>query len=298
MGELDIKDLSGDLAEDLDRVLSTYQWVTVGQILETYGIQLPGSYVVELIRTKTSFFYQLLKIPVINILNGIIIEQIITYQIFVQKLFVEYFVSGSADVEESMGADTRKHLEEARNRVLQLGKLVETQGLEREKFIIESQRKLSAWVKNFSALGVKFCKDLQVEITAISHEKATVSLNSFYHLFIDADGFVIQDAARIRFWQEIKVNVTSDLENVLSSNTDKVKEIEVDFTLILDSYYKMAIEARDKLNELRKDFYLAIATVQNLLNQLPGFQFDEAEDAKNRSQLMFDAKIGDDDSLS
>lgn len=284
-----------ELDEDLGQVLSTYQWVTACRILETYGLLLPGPYVIELIKTKSSFFYQLLKIPGINILNGIILEQVITYQIFIQKLFVEYLVSGSADVEESMGAETRKQLETAREDMLQLSSLVEAQELEREKFIVESQRKILTWVKEFNAVVKKIRQDLQDEIKAISHEEVIISVNSLYHLFIDADGFCIQNSARVRFWQEIKVNVTSDLENVLSLNTDKIKETESSLTSILDVYYNRAIEARDKLTDLRKNFYLAIATVQNLLNQLPGFQINEEEDAKNRSQLIFDANIGEPD---
>ncbi|OGV25806.1 MAG: hypothetical protein A3F18_05705 [Legionellales bacterium RIFCSPHIGHO2_12_FULL_37_14] len=279
--------------EHVEQVLSTYQWVTVGQLLETYGIKLPEAYVIELLNKKTSFFYLMLKVPAINVLCGIIVDQVKTYQIFIQKLFVEYLVSGADDVEESMGSETRKQIEAARKGMLILGGAFEELELDRETLILDSQRKLQAWMNNFIGSIKQTRLDLQVKINSVTQEEVKISLVDLYHLYVDADNFSVVEDAKTRFWKAINVESTSELEQILQTSIYKIKNTEEALNQILTSYHDKADQLRERLIQMRKKFYTAIEGVQALLNQVPGFKVDEVEDARNRSNLIFDTKLGE-----
>src|SRR3990167_2244197 len=279
--------------EHVEQVLSTYQWVTVGQLLETYGIKLPEAYVIELLNKKTSFFYLMLKVPAINVLCGIIVDQVKTYKIFIQKLFVEYLVSGADDVEESMGSETRNQIEAARKGMLILGGAFEELELDRETLILDSQRKLQAWMNNFIGSIKQTRLDLQVKINSVTQEEVKISLVDLYHLYVDADNFSVVEDAKTRFWKAINVESTSELEQILQTSIYKIKNTEEALNQILTSYHDKADQLRERLIQMRKKFYTAIEGVQALLNQVPGFKVDEVEDARNRSNLIFDTKLGE-----
>ena len=101
---------------------STYGVITAERILGTYHIILAQTDLLAGIKNPHSFYHQMVQIPLKNVLNGIILQQANDYHIYVQKLFIDYLLSGeSAKSEESQGAHTRESLESERKQLVSLG---------------------------------------------------------------------------------------------------------------------------------------------------------------------------------
>lgn len=281
--------------EGISQFLSTYQWVTVGQLLDGYGLKLPDTCVLDIIREKSSFYYQMLRLPAINVLNGIIVEQTKSYQIFIQKLFVDYLVSGEADVEETLGSETRASLETARQQVVELSAKFEEAEAAREKLIVESQCELIAWVDGFKKAFKQISIEWQSELQQHTGEEIHLPLSACYSLFADAKGFEIQDKAWERFAKEVKLTLSLETKAILQNHLNTLQDLQKSFKHLIDHYGSGVFELRIDLNRFRKQFYHDIGHVQKLLVQLSDFKFDEVRDKQQRSALLFDAKIGADD---
>lgn len=266
---------------DLDTYFSTYQWVTVGQLLEGYGLKLLDTSVLLLLGKKTSFYFQLLQVPVINVMSGIILEQVKTYRIYLQKLFVEYLVSGQADVEGDAGADTREALEKSRQEMLAQGKAFDETERSREDLIIETQTKLMQFVDTFK------------QIVHQAGQTTGLKDKVLYDLFADAKGFQIQDAAWARLEAHLKAPVTTELQNSLNSHFAALTDLEKTFESFNPDYQHRAQDIRKQLIHLRRAFYDEIGHTQQLLAQVAEFHLDEEKNEAERQTLHFDGQLGE-----
>ena len=73
--------------------LSTYGLITAERILERYGIHLQHEDLLSAIKNPKNFYHQLLRIPLKNVFNGIILQQAQDYQSYGQKIFIDYLMS-------------------------------------------------------------------------------------------------------------------------------------------------------------------------------------------------------------
>src|ERR1700733_6213863 len=114
--------MSEDRKEDaLSAWLSTYGLITAERILERYQIRLQQKELFSVVKNPNTFYHRLLRVPLKNVLNGIIMQQVHDYQVYTQKLFVDYLLSGESEKdEESPGGMAREDLEEERNKLLKL----------------------------------------------------------------------------------------------------------------------------------------------------------------------------------
>src|SRR5947209_7982025 len=79
---------------------STYGLVTAQRLLELYKIKLDPDDLKQALKMPSSFYHGLLKIPMRNVFTGIIWQQARDYQIYAQKLFIDYLLSGETNKEE------------------------------------------------------------------------------------------------------------------------------------------------------------------------------------------------------
>ena len=124
--------------------VSTYALFTAGRVLEHLGLHLPTDELQLRLQKNDSVLFKFLHIPIKNIRNNIIFQQAYDYQVYVQKLFIDYQLSPEYEkTPDSPGANTREELNEKFNRVIsmveELSKL-QTKGL---RLISDSQ----AWLK-------------------------------------------------------------------------------------------------------------------------------------------------------
>src|SRR3990167_9672365 len=99
---------------DLSNWLSTYGLITVEKILDRYGIRLTVNDLTCAVRNPDSLFFNLIQLPLKHLFNGLVFQQAKDYQVYAQKLFIDYLLSGEQGQENSQVEDdlevTRKKL--------------------------------------------------------------------------------------------------------------------------------------------------------------------------------------------
>lgn len=92
---------------------STYGSLTAGRVLEYFNIRLSQDALIDALTNTASTYYNVLRVPMMNIFNGIILQQAYDYQVYAQKLLIDYRLSTEyAKDAESPGANTRDDLNE------------------------------------------------------------------------------------------------------------------------------------------------------------------------------------------
>ena len=90
---------------DLSTWFSTYGILTAERVLERFNIRLRYDELLTAVKNPMSVYYMLLRVPIKNVFNGIILQQAHDYQVYAQKLFVDYGLSEETmQSEESPGA--------------------------------------------------------------------------------------------------------------------------------------------------------------------------------------------------
>ena len=132
---------------------STYGLLTSERILERFNIHVSHDTLINEVKNKNSIYFQLLVVPLKNVFNGIILQQASDYQIYAQKLFVDYLLSGEdAKDKDSPGADTRSLLEEERLTLIATGEEFRIADESHQLLIAKTQTKLVELTKDLSAL--------------------------------------------------------------------------------------------------------------------------------------------------
>ncbi len=122
---------------------STYGVLTSQRILERFGINLPHDELIRSIKNPSSIYFKLLHVPLKNVFNGIIFQQAHDYQIYAQKLFVDYLLSGEdAKAKDAPGAEARADVEQERIQLIELGDGFRQVEETHQILIAESQKQL------------------------------------------------------------------------------------------------------------------------------------------------------------
>lgn len=280
---------------EFDKWFSTYGLITSERILGQYNINLPKKERIASIVTPASFYRRLLKIPLKNVLNGIVLQQANDYHLYAQKLYIDYLLSGeSAKPPESQGASTREELEIERQALVALGDELNQMQLKQDGFISQSQKKLitlsdelqrqlSNKRASFAGFEARFSVQLSDAITY-------ALIYSGYHNNDDADGKRIFIAKMSEYCkasftaeqnEELEIELTP-LFAVLEKTEQQIKEL-------LSSVQELSISIR----HFRTEFYESILRILNLMNMLPEYRMDAEQDAYNRQLLSFDKTLGE-----
>lgn len=169
--------------KDLSKWFSTYGLVTVERIFAQLGLHLKPDELKKSMDDPTSIFYQILRVPFKNILNGIILNQAQDYREYAQKLFVDYLMSGAANEpdDETQGADARETLEQLRNTLISMGDECDIQEFEHNKLIAVSQKDLIAITRELNS-PTDDQKDLVKERMS-SYDSSAQALNEIFRQY-------------------------------------------------------------------------------------------------------------------
>lgn len=129
---------------------STYGLITVERIFFQLGLRLTQDELIKAVHDSNTLYYQFLRVPFKNILNGIILNQAMDYREYAQKLFIDFLLSGSANdaqTEVVQGSETRETLEQERLQLIEMGDQFDLQEFELNKLIAESQKTLISLAK-------------------------------------------------------------------------------------------------------------------------------------------------------
>ena len=139
--------------DDWSAWFSTYGLLTAQRILERFHVHLAHTELMNAIHDSNSVYFQLLRVPLKNVFNGIILQQAHDYQIYAQKLFVDYLLSGEDGKEASSpGAVVREDLEITRKKLIEMDGEFREQERMHQILIAESQATLITLSQNFKQL--------------------------------------------------------------------------------------------------------------------------------------------------
>jgi len=285
---------------DLSMWFSTYGLLTAGRILERFSIKLENDELLTAMKEPLNVYHQLLLVPLKNVFNGIILQQAHDYQVYAQKLFVDYLLSGeSGKSGDSPGATTREDLEQQRLHLIEVGESFNEQEVAHQHLIAKSQ-----------ASAMQVARELQKAL-----QNAATKVGQILRKYqISKDELLILRAIRsamVHFTQNPNETLTGDalfwvkMAEVLDTTLDK--ELRQELLVVLDifrnprekiqeiisTYLDQTQDMGIALRSYRSQFYDIILRVTEYLNLLPDYHIDLAKLEENRSSLHFDSHIGD-----
>jgi hypothetical protein len=283
--------------DDFNHWFSTYGVITSQRILSHYKIKLPDKELLPAIKNPKSFYHKLIQVPLKNVLNGIILQQANDYHIYVQKLFIDYLLSGeSGKPPEAQGALTRENLEEERKNVVSLGEHFNQSQIDHETMISTSQKVLIKITKNLSHFFetgisslVKLLSSQNIQVKNSQVKDSVVHALIFYGLQEDfkAHEFIskMNELLKINLNQDLE----SKLEKLLTPLFQLINEVDIEISEYIEKVAKINTEARS----YRSQFYDYVLRVIELIKLLPEYKINPEQDAINRESLYFDKNIGE-----
>jgi hypothetical protein len=285
---------------ELSNWFSTYGVITAERILGTYNISIPHSELVIAIKSPSSFYHQLLQVPLRNVLNGIVLQQANDYHIYSQKLFIDYLLSGeSAKGEEAQGAHTREALENERTQLVTLGEEFHKEQLEHDALIASSQSNL---IKIVKAWKVALESGIRLSNRTLNNNgfeiKKNTTRQAVNHALIHSDLVNSQSAESGTIFVEkfndvIKVQLTTEIKEQLLKNFSDLLELTMNFHSKITSFNERATLLSEQSQSFRTQFYQTILRVTELISLLPDYKINSEQDAINREPLHFDKTIGE-----
>lgn len=276
---------------DLGKWFSTYGFITAERILSKFHISLPQEDLLDAIKSPNSFYHKILSIPIKNVLNGIVLQQANDYHVYVQKLFIDYLLSGESGKDAgSQGASVREQIEEERSKLLILGEEYHQKKVEHDALIASSQLALinitKSWNKEFEAAMKLFSTTLA---SAGIDVKKSVVRKAINHIMIHGvdKGKVTEAIA-----SELNTSISDDLNDKLLAHLAGLISLSNDFTQNIQEFTQkteqMAIDSRN----FRTQFYDIILRTTALIKLLPDYRINMEQDKINREPLYFDKNIG------
>ena len=285
---------------DLSIWLSTYGLITTERVLGGYGIRLPQEELINAINNPNNIYHFLLRVPLKNVFNGIILEQAKDYQVYLQKLFIDYLLSGeTGKSEDSPGALAREDLEKERKELLELDIDFEQIEFVHDRLIAESQKMLIAHAGEWQKKLINAAKKIRMGFKSsnIGLENSLV-IQAVNILIISHDLAKNEELSRKNnAWAMVEKLLNSKLSN--DQQNVFIQEIKAlnDFTWVTDDllapYLNRINQVGLELRKWRSTFYNLILRVMDLLKQLPEYTIDRIRNDENRESLYFDASIGD-----
>ncbi len=286
-------------SNELSTWLSTYGLVTTERILEKYKIRLPQEELVTAIKNPNTFYHHLIRVPLKNVLNGIILQQAYDYQVYAQKLFIDYLMSGeTAKPEESPGGLTREDLEKERQTLVEMSDEFHKQELAHDRVIAESQASLIKNSDEWQECLAKAAKKVKKSPES-KKIKEDLMIQAINRLLIQL-GFSQEKSLTTKDvdWSQIEKIVgqttSTDLREAFIEQITQLGKFMVDTENLLKEFIERISQMSLKLRKYRTDFYDIIIRINDLIKNLPEYRHDNVQDQENRESLHFDSGIGED----
>ncbi|QDP72633.1 hypothetical protein FOG18_08735 [Legionella israelensis] len=284
--------------DELSSWYSSYGLITAERILEKYHMRLTQDVLIRAFKNPHSIYYRLLRVPIKNVLNGIILTQAKDYQTYVQKLFIDYLLSGEDGKDNNTpGASTREELEEKRQELTALGERFQQLEREHSQLISESQAQLISFSVKWKALmnkAVQSCEKMLKEEGKNVPESAIE-----YAITYALANITEQDASGLNKDSDFIQNFTENLGLVNHHlDLDKLSTIFQDFFSAfksmeenLEVYIDKIKSMAEQLREYRSEFYEKIIQVNELLYNLSDYRMNDEQIKINKEALNFDRDI-------
>lgn len=274
---------------------STYARMTAERLLDGLGVHLSREGLSSALQNRASFFEKLLTVPYKNILNGIILDQIHEYQVYIQKLFVEYFMSelASANHQGQEGEDTRRQVADCQLHLESLNEQLPRLHESHLKLIAKTQLELMNFVKEINHVALQLFEELLKDNQMLLDKKNQFTkeiYQSIARLSMSDDN--INDHFYQILAQQVNITMTETLRNQLVATFNVEGLINT-----LSKQIEENIHSIDKMHSqfcfMRNHLYDAIVTLQGALSMLPGKFLETSEVVADKTTLHFDRFLGE-----
>ncbi|MCE3043821.1 hypothetical protein [Legionella sp. 16cNR16C] len=286
---------------DLSKWFSSYGIITAKRILENYKIKLADEDLLYALKTPNNFYHTLMRMPLKNVFNGIIMQQARDYQLYAQKLFIDYLLSGeTGKVEEAPGGATREDLEAERQTLLKINDTFHIDELAQEQLISESQKKLrycaEEWQKKVQAMAKEINQELATQgIHESDHSIAQFLTSLLVHYdFTKGDNSISKDVWA-RAETSLGINLDAERHRQILSRISELKPVVIAAEQDLEEYFDRVIGMGVKMRDYRSVFHDLIIRINELIKLLPDYKPDVAQVQENQESLLFDASLGEDE---
>ncbi|CEK10625.1 hypothetical protein [Legionella hackeliae] len=289
-----------EVENELSQWLSTYGLVTVERILERYKIRLQQEDLISAIKSPNTFYHQLMRVPLKNVLNGIILQQAHDYQVYAQKLFVDYLLSGESNkTEDSPGGYTRDDLEKERQALIKLGEEFHEHELTHSRLIADSQRSLIKMVEEWHKILQQVAKKIK---TALQSQQIVVNENAILqsiNILLIMQDFSKTSVANTQAdgWKRvekiIQQQLSSDSKQVFIEQIGTLRNFMSESETSLQDFIDKIAAMTASLRDFRTNFYNLILKTNELIRLLPEYRVDPVQTEENRESLYFDTAIGE-----
>ncbi|QLZ69023.1 hypothetical protein FOLKNPGA_01805 [Legionella sp. PC1000] len=286
-----------EIDNELSNWFSTYGIITAERILGRYQVNLAQTELVVAIKSPFSFYHRMLQVPLKSVLNGIILQQANDYHVYVQKLFIDYLLSGeNSKDEEAQGAATREVIEKERQQLVALGDEFNNVQGEHAHFIAASQAVLIKIAQVFNTELEKAITTLKsvLKSSGFSEKKSKIR-QAINHALIYCNMAEVQNNKYIfidKMNEVLNASLSEDLKEKIISILSEILQMDMDFDEQISDFVAQTEELSRSANSYRTQFYETILRVVELLKSLPEYKIDPEQDAINREPLYFDKNIG------
>ncbi|MBA3535499.1 MAG: hypothetical protein H0T84_02645 [Tatlockia sp.] len=281
---------------ELSLWMSTYGLITAERILERYNIRLQHEELFAAMKNPKSFYFQILKIPLRNVFNGIILQQAYDYEIYAQKLFVDYLMSGeSSKPEDSPGGFTREDIEKERKSLVSMSENFRECEIDHNKLIAESQKALIdkslIWLNALSTSAAK--------ISSLAINKKEDQIKQMINVLLVNPEITEETTINLKSaaWKPVEKifgeSLPTDLRQAFAVELGKLKEFNAEIENSLSDFAARTKGMELGLRNWRSDFHQIIIRVHELLKVLPEYHADLAQIQQNKESLYFDPEIGE-----
>lgn len=283
-------------SQDLGNWLSTYGIVTVEKILDHYNIKVATSDLIATFKNPAAMLTRMIQTPLKNVFNGLVLQQAKDYQAYIEKLFIDYLLSGQTDQEtESI---TMEDIEQARQDFLHLIADFEKSAYIHEKVIADSQTLLIEFFRQFRqkmAGSAKKVENLLKKIRPGAGNNEEQIVKMLYTLMsgINADGFLEDKAPTwARCDQILGQEIDTALRKDLNTIVHELSQIDAETASQLTDFHQIAAEVGVAIKNYRTEFAKTIKRVNELFYALGTYQPNPEQLAINQVGMDFDTDIG------
>ena len=285
---------------DLTKWFSTYGVLTSKRIFDRFNIELDNNQLIAVINNPNSIYYRLLRIPIKNVFNGIILQQAHDYQIYAQKLFIDYLLSGeSGGAEDSPGANLRESIELERVRLVEMTANFHALEMSHQTVIAASQSSLITLAAHFQDQLVHATKKTKQTLNRLGVVKDERLINSAICssiiAYTDQDKKIFSSSSA--FWLKmaalLEVDLERDVKEELAIALDEIDKANRKLDAILAMYLEKTNDITKQLRQFRSQFQRLILQATTYIQSLPDYHMDQNKKAENQSALLFDSEIGE-----
>ncbi|WP_419418689.1 hypothetical protein ACNVED_08985 [Legionella sp. D16C41] len=283
---------------ELSGWFSTYGLITAQRILERYKINLQQEDLLSALKTPQTFYHQLLRLPFRHVFNGIILQQVQDYQLYAQKLIIDYLLSGESGREEgSPGTLARNDLEKERKLLVSLNTDFHELELEHEKLIAHSQAKLieraENWHNKLITLVKEIKKDLKDHDLTKNEATITQALTALLCNYNSKDNILTKQHAWQRAEKIFATPLDENIRTKIATKLDELAHYTEDWDSKLAEFAEEVDYISKRLREFRNDFYQLILRAKDIIQLLPEYRLNSSLDEENKESLFFNSDLGD-----